>query len=320
MPDEYLKQIIASAVRLRRLENTAALRITEILDAELSSLLSAFDAKDDERTRAKIIRQFAAAAAERIPILYEKVRTQAKRDALNIAASESEKTAAAMLKASGKKTIANPVSVNRLKAIYEGDAIEGLTVDEWWRHNERKLKERIHFETKAGLDRGESLKVIKARIETDVLPRAKRHAEALTRTSANNLANAATYEAAESSGVSRGYRWKAILDRRTSKICLAYAAKNLIYPYAPSSPRPPAHFNCRSNILPVIIGRENLDIPEDADKWLRGMSKEAQDEILGERRAELFRKGRIKLNELVRSDGSTVSIPELRGVAALFQP
>ena len=319
MSDEYLKKIIKQAVRIRRLENAAAEHITKLLDAEFASLLSSFDAVDDERTRARIIRTFHDAIDERLPVLFEKLRQTAKRDAVAIAASESEKTAAAMLAASGKKAIANPVSVNRLKEIYETDSIEGHTVDEWFAHNQRKLAERIRLETRLGLERDKSLATTRAHIETDVLARSRRHAEALARTATANISNAAIWESGEANPThTKGYRLIVTFDRRTSKICMAYGQRNLVYPYRAGSPRPPLHFLCRTIIQPVLIGREN-EAPQDAGEWLTNQSAETQNEILGPRRADLFRKGRLDLSDLIRGDNSIASIPELRGVGAGFQ-
>jgi len=319
MPDRYLAQIIAAAVRLRRLENSAALRVGKLLEAEFATLFSALDQKDDERSRAQVIRRLNKTLDERLPVLYGHLKTQGKKDALNIAASESEKILEAMQKASGKKGEAKLIPAKRLKEIYEGDSIEGFTVEQWWNHNQKKLGERIRFETRAGLKRGESLGTIKQRIEDEVIPQATRNAQALARTAANNLANASTFEAAElNPQLTKGYRLVVTFDRRTSKICLAYGARDVVYPYKARSPRPPFHFSCRTIIMPVVIGLEELS-KIDSETWLKKQSKSAQDEILGPRRAELFRQGRIELSDLIRKDNSIVTIPELRGVAALFQ-
>jgi hypothetical protein len=318
MSDDNLKFTITQAVRLRRLENAAAHRIGKLFDENAALLLKPFDVVDSELIRAQVVIEFELRVLRLAPVMFERLRSTAERDALSIALSESEKTAGAMLKAANVETLAKPVSLERLRAIYQGDAIEGFTADQWWRHNERKLRERVRIETREGLAKGESLAEIRARVENNALLRSKRHAEALSRTSANNLSNAAIWETGEANpNLSRGYRLIVTFDRRTSKICIAYGERNLIYPYRAGSPRPPFHFLCRTIIQPVIRGHEN-DKPVDAGRWLKGQSIETQNEILGPRRAELFRKGKIDLSDLIRGDNTIATIPELRGVASIF--
>lgn len=319
MPDDGIGESVRQALRLRRFENRAAMDVGSVFDQWVDGILDVLDQTDDERTRAAILASFNAEVEKQLPALYESLRLTGKRSSISVAFSESKKTAESLLKLSGKSGVTNPVSIERLNDIYQGDSINGLSVDQWWRHNRRKLQAGIEFETRQGMVRGESLEEIKRRIETNVLPRARRHAEALTRTSTQNLANAAIWETGEANPhLTRGYRLVVTFDRRTSQICLAYGARNKIYPYLPSSPRPPFHFNCRTLIQPVLIGKES-EKPVDAGVWLKRQSKETQDEILGPRRAELFRKGRIDLSDLIRNDNSITSIPELLGVGVSFQ-
>ena len=47
-------------------------------------------------------------------------------------------------------------------------------------------------------------------------------------------------------------------------------------------------------------------------EWLRGQPASVQDEVLGPRRGELYRKGKMDLKELVRTDGSVVTVEELK--------
>jgi SPP1 gp7 family putative phage head morphogenesis protein len=50
-----------------------------------------------------------------------------------------------------------------------------------------------------------------------------------------------------------GVRWVSVLDSRASDICQGLAGQ--VFP-AHDGPRPPAHFNCRSTVVPVFRSRE----------------------------------------------------------------
>jgi SPP1 gp7 family putative phage head morphogenesis protein len=320
LPLDYLSETIKMAVELRRLENGLAAEIGKDFDSSFAEVLKTLDVTDNPQTRRAIVMKFQDEFASQAKTYYEQIGKLQTRGAILIAEKQGKRTAKAMAQALGKSdSSVSTISRTRLKAILDGDAIDGLTVKEWHKRNQANLQKRIRIQTNLGLANNESLAEIKERVEKFALQPAKRHAETLARTSTNNLANAACYETAEASGLSKGYRWKVTLDGRTSKICISYAAKNRVYPYAPSSPRPPAHFNCRSRIMPVLVGREDLDIPEDGEGWFTGLSKETQDDVLGPRRADLFRRDKIKLEDLVRSDGTSKSIPELRGASSGFQ-
>jgi SPP1 gp7 family putative phage head morphogenesis protein len=306
MPSDEIEFTLRQAIRLRRLENAVAAAASSELQKYFDELLE------------NIIKQNPVVFQLDTTKLFVKISSQVKRDAVSIAFTESKKAAAALLDIGGNE-LPRSLSVARLKQIYEGDAIQGLTVDQWFAHNRRKLEQRIRVEIATGRAKGETAAQIKARVQNNAISPSVRQIEALSRTATNNLHNAAIWETGEANPkLTRGYRLIVTFDRRTSQICIAYGKRNQVYPYAPSSPRPPFHFGCRTLIQPVLIGDENKK-PVDAGDWLKRQDKKLQDEILGPRRADLFRRGKLDLSELIRSDGSLASLAEIRGVAASFQ-
>lgn len=90
------------------------------------------------------------------------------------------------------------------------------------------------------------------------------------------------------------------------------------FPY----PNYPLHFNCRCLIIPVVLDgpqggtRASADgqVPasQTFDGWLERQSKARQNEILGKGRAKLYRDGKITLSDLVRGNGSPLTLNELR--------
>lgn len=177
-----------------------------------------------------------------------------------------------------------------------------------------------------------------------LMTRARKNAEALVRTSYLTVASEARralYKANE--GVIKGTQQVSTLDGRTTQICMAYsgAAWDLDLEPIPPNTLPynggvPRHFGCRSAEVPVlktaseILGipglpeipkgtRASMDgqVPEDLsfDKWLSG--KDAQnpafaDKMLGVGKAELWREGKISLQDLVGPDGDQKTLADLR--------
>lgn len=157
----------------------------------------------------------------------------------------------------------------------------------------------------------------------------RRHAEAVVRTAIAHTADFARqtfYDA--NSELIKGLRWTATLDSRTSPVCRARDGK--IYPLT-TGPRPPAHWNCRSTMTPVLkswkeLGfdleetpastRASLDgqVPADMtyQQWLRKQPAARQDEILGVSKGKLFRDGGLELDRFVDRAGQEYTLAELR--------
>jgi SPP1 gp7 family putative phage head morphogenesis protein len=157
----------------------------------------------------------------------------------------------------------------------------------------------------------------------------RRHAEAVVRTAVSHTANYARESFFEANAdLVKWLRWTATLDSRTSPVCRARDGK--VYPMN-SGPRPPAHWNCRSTMTPVIkswreLGfdadetpastRASMDgqVPADMtyQQWLRKQPAARQDEILGVAKGKLFRDGGLELDRFVDRAGQEYNLAELR--------
>ncbi|MAM60852.1 minor capsid protein [Maritimibacter sp. UBA3975] len=161
-----------------------------------------------------------------------------------------------------------------------------------------------------------------------ILYQNRRSTEAVVRTAVNHTANVAreyTYE--RNSDLVKGVRWNATLDSRTTLVCASRDGKV----YDPGKgQRPPAHFNCRSSTSPVVkswreLGLDADELPAstrasmngqvpadlDYDGWLRRQPRAFQDEVLGEKKAALFRKG-VKVDRFVDRKGREFTLDELK--------
>ena len=159
----------------------------------------------------------------------------------------------------------------------------------------------------------------------------KDQVKTLIRTGTNHLAVEARNETLkENADILEGYQWVATLDSRTTFICMS--RDGLIYPISDNperSPKPPAHFGCRSTIVPKVKKEFELDVEGQRgavgssgrgvvsaklnyEQWLRKQSKEFQVEVLGKERQRLFAQQRLPLSRFIDSDGRTLTLQELR--------
>lgn len=169
----------------------------------------------------------------------------------------------------------------------------------------------------------------------DIIPTQKRKAETLARTITNHTANVSRNETMkENADVLDGYKWLATLDSRTSLVCAS--RDGIVYPVDDNSPKPPAHFNCRSTITFVVNPEYDLGADIDGtrpskgsskaknvssdlnyDQWLRNQSPEFQNEVLGKKRAQMFREG-ATLDRFVDERGKRLSLSELQAADGAF--
>jgi SPP1 gp7 family putative phage head morphogenesis protein len=128
----------------------------------------------------------------------------------------------------------------------------------------------------------------------------------------------------------REYKWIATLDDRTSLICASRDQQ--VYKDIETSPKPPAHFNCRSTITFVLAEEYDLGLDVKTKRpsvgpngkvkqvdsntsysdWLIRQPLSFQEEVLGVTRAKLFRNGTISLDRFVDRNGQVYTLDELR--------
>lgn len=158
----------------------------------------------------------------------------------------------------------------------------------------------------------------------------RRGAEALVRTAVNHTANFAGQAVFDANrDIVKEVVWVSTLDGRTSSVCQARDGQ--VFP-VDKGPRPPAHWNCRSRMAPVLVSawealglsrseidegtRSSMDgqVPASTtfQQWLKSKPAEFQDEVLGETKGRLFRSGGLTLDRFVDSKGRAYTIDELR--------
>lgn len=158
-------------------------------------------------------------------------------------------------------------------------------------------------------------------------------AATLARTITNHVATQAR-EAVyrQNRDIMEGYEWVATLDSRTSLICAS--RDGTVYPFGNDpikNPKPPAHFSCRSTIVPVVKsqyslfrkerttrpatgsrGRQRVSASRNYESWLRRQTDAFQDEVLGNTKGRLFREGNLGLSRFIDQSGREYTLDDLR--------
>ena len=222
---------------------------------------------------------------------------------------------------------------------------EGATTAEWWRKQSTDFKYRFKAEMTEGVMEGEDIGTLTRRVR-DSMNIPHNNAEALARTGYHNIfqdVRRRTYEG--NSDIIQQVMWLATLDTRTSPICRVLDnrrwklddEKTPVGHGMKWKGWPPAHWNCRSTTTPVTPSwnelienpdvarildklkpqyRESMDgkVPADMsyNDWLKKQPAERQKQVLGPKRYELWKDGKItNVNQLIDQRGNPLTLDEL---------
>jgi SPP1 gp7 family putative phage head morphogenesis protein len=245
----------------------------------------------------------------------------------------------------GIDAVLPPVSV--LESVAQSSLIQGATMGNWF----ARLNESARFDIERVVKNGVSLGQTNAQIAKELIgvgdkggqpiAKARRDAMAITRTAVQTVAKDARLASLEANAnIIKAVQWVSTLDSRTSEICMARSGKTWSYPdfkpighKIPWNGGPPAHWNCRSSFIPITKSFEELtggkikDKVEPAtrasmdgyvaadltfDQFLKNKPPEFADKMLGKGRAELWRSGKITLNQLLDQRGNPLTLAQLK--------
>lgn len=235
-------------------------------------------------------------------------------------------------------------TAERIASLAKSILIDGARSAAWWAKQAEDTQFRFAAIVRRGVINGETNEQIVARIagRNGLLDIARRNARSLVHSSVMTAANRArldTYRNAFGKQAS-GVRWLATLDSHTCPSCAAldgsewgFEGKRL-GTTALEFTVPPKHWNCRCVLTPVlatkldeIFGVKGLDeklkptVRASSQgpvqnmtfaQFLKRQSPEFIDEVLGAKRAELYRQGKITLTDLVTKSGRVKALDELR--------
>jgi SPP1 gp7 family putative phage head morphogenesis protein len=224
-----------------------------------------------------------------------------------------------------------------LRAIVETAPMEGRLLASWTKGMEQGRIDRISQAIRLGLVQGENTDKIVARIRgtkaaryTDgVLDISRRSADAIVRTATTHVSNqAAQHTWKANAHVVKGWQFVSTLDSRTTITCASLSGQ--VFPIG-EGPIPPRHVRCRS--ISVAVTKSFRELGVDADEatpserasmdgqvagdtkfadWLTAKGEATQNDILGKTRADLFRSGKLDLQQFIRNDGTVLTLEQLR--------
>jgi len=203
-----------------------------------------------------------------------------------------------------------------------GSTVQSLTIDQAARQFSADKADEIRRTIQTGVVEGSTVQSL-ARDIKSVTNRSKRQAEALVRTTTNHIsseARAAVNRANDD--ILKGEEWVSVLDGRTTIGCALLDGQIFGFDEGPPAPR---HWNCRSLRIPVLQDRfqegglegdrASMNGPVSAKRtysgWLKDQSPEFQQQVLGKKRAELFRSGRLKLDQFVDDNYNPINLKQL---------
>ncbi len=166
-------------------------------------------------------------------------------------------------------------SAGTLRQLATKEPIHGKQLGEWLDTLRRSDVQRATQAIRLGLVEGQSVQQITSRVlgtarlryADGVRQVTYRGAEMLVRTASNHVANRAREVfLGENEDIVKKVQWVSVLDGRTTLVCMARDGK--LYEVN-VGPRPPAHPNCRSTIVPYLDGEDIATRPTITDTRTR---------------------------------------------------
>jgi SPP1 gp7 family putative phage head morphogenesis protein len=323
------------ADKLLRLLNSADAEIVEKLAARLAAIEErGFDIGPATTARLQQMREEVRAINRAI---YDRLTVSLVDELVEFSSTEAEFQRKALVASIGADLSTVVPAPERLRAIVTETPMEGRLLASWAEGMEAGRAERINAAVRQGMLQGESTDTIVRRIRgtkaaqysDGVLDISRRSAQSIVRTSVNHVSNVAaqaTWKANDH--LIKGWQYLATLDSRTTITCASLSGQ--VFPIG-EGPIPPRHIRCRSLSVAVTKSFRELGVDKDElppgkrasmdgqvagdttfAKWLTMKGTAMQDKILGPARAELWRSGKLDLDQFIRSDGTVLTLDQLR--------
>lgn len=229
-------------------------------------------------------------------------------------------------------------SPDRLLQIVRSRPFQGKLLGRHFQRLRTVHRNLLRQAVETGLVLSESPAQIVRRIRGS-LPMQRRHVETIVRTALRHVAESAreeTYKA--NADLISGFLWLSTLDLRTTlEWCIPRDQKRYdlkrrpvghAYPWLSGPGR--IHYRCRSTSVPILKPFDGLksklrgrarsaraslrgEVPGEitAEEFLRRQTLEDLERIFGKTRARLFKRGSMTVDDMVRLDGSLISLDDL---------
>lgn len=336
--DYILDRSISHAIYLERFKSHEVASILKIYDKELipeveKKLTKYLGTRTVTETRIKkLAKALSSYTKSEQKILYN----QLEKDMSDFATLESKRQVSMIADAAPIKLQIQTVNNKVLKSLMGKTPMQGQFVNEWFSQWGVQTSQKIIRQVRVGVGLGEGIDKITRRIigtksqgyKDGIVAAQRRDIKTLVRTTVANVSNGVrdqTYK--QNEDIIKGYQIVATLDARTSLICISQDGK--VYKIG-SGIQPPFHPNCRTVTIPILKSWKELGInlkeapattratmngqvsaKKTYSQWLKGQKKSVQEDVLGKKRAALFRNSKVKVDQFVDYKGGTLTLTQL---------
>lgn len=315
--DRLLDEAVLHRIALSRYSTATVRKVMAILNrsdqALVERILRADNEGRDTRRLELLLQEIRALQADAWTV----VGARLNEDVTNLAAAE--KVFAGRLVEFGSRAtgavVANVPTTAQVVAAVNARPFQGRFLRDWLSDAEEGAAKRVRDIVRQGFIEGRSVTELVRQVRgtralqyrDGALEISRRGAEAMVRTALTHTAAVAAKETYAAMGVEQA-TFLAVLDSRTTLTCANLNGQTFALD---KFPWPPRHINCRSTTMPVVPGLPKVEAPSYAE-WLKRQPVEVQNDILGVRKAQLFRSGKLTLDRFTDRAGRVLTLEELK--------
>lgn len=339
--EEIFDRLTRRQISLTRLAAGTSEYLTGVLnrsDPKIASILKDLNASTTKRQLDKALNEFRKVNID----AYLKVEREMKKALTSMSYAEAEHQKTVLKQSTPAEAFRQmkpkTPSKKALREMVESQPYNGALLEEHINGLEQgrysRVRDVLRREVSAGgTDAAVQDAIMKgvmgtkaANYKDGILDYSRRSLDQKTRTLHNGVAQETRSEFYEQNDdIFDGVLWVSVLDNVTSAIC--QSLDGTVFP-VDEGERPPAHPNCRSEVVPIVkdweamglsdLGpgtRESMtgEVPETQtyNEWLKSQSAEAQDDILGPSRGQMFRDNEWNVDRFVDDTGRKYTLDEL---------
>ncbi len=208
-------------------------------------------------------------------------------------------------------------------------------LDTWFKGLSTSVRNNINKQLRVGIAAGESVPALGKRVQK-AFNTGTKQAQAIARTMTSAVVHNAREEVFKANKkIVPKVQYQATLDDRTTVVCINLDGKVF---ETGKGPRPPIHFQCRSTVVPITPSWQEFGVSDPPPatrasmngavpakltykKWFAQQSKATQVKVLGKKKAELFRSGRVKIEKFSSKDLKPLTLKQIaRREGVVFEP
>lgn len=375
--DQFADAFVEHTVDLLRVSESMRGDVASMLQDlgdDLEEQIRKGDIAGIQRTAYQLKRQEALLKQTKATIAtaYRDVDTKVSSELVSLADVAKDRTIALTDEVFGASIVSVNWTKGDLQELVTDSMIQGAPQRDWWSKQGDDLQDRFSQQIRMGVSAGETNEQLVQRIRgTDsgqrrvvdvdgektilkeytggVMNTSRRQAETLVRTSVQTVSNNVNMRVfQDNDDIIKGIQWLSTLDNRTTEYCMGMDGGAWDFDGDPLEDstvdekfpgNPPAHWNCRSVLIPVTYSWDELiakqggdsdihieEIPESTrasmdgqvaadlnyEDWLKTKPEAFQQEVLGPTKWEMWKKGDLDFTAMADQSGRALSIDELR--------